>query len=207
MNKKDYFLELATYSKELFDILPIELQPEPLSYALGVLKPKIDELKSSELIKILSLRTDDKIATKGNTNTWQGLNSIGMLMDRFTILLIREWCLRNKQNKNKAKADSIFKEQTLDIIEAMSQAAPGSSSLNSKITNIKQSVAAKDWEEAFFGLLTINLILWESQEVLYIKDINQLPCEELRDYISWFSKGNIIRNEYIQLCEELFWTI
>lgn len=207
MTKRDYFLGLADYAQKLFNTLPIELQPEPLSYALGILQPKIEELKLTEITKLKSLKPDNELATKGNNNSWQGLNSIGMLMDRFTILLIREWCLRNKQNKNELKAETIFKEQTLDIIEAMVHAAPGSASLNSKITNIKQSVQANDWEEAFYGLLTINLVLWESQEVLYIKDIKQLPCEELRDYIDWFSRGNIVRNEYIQRCEELFWKI
>ena len=207
MNKKEYFLSLAQYAKALFDTLPIEKQPEPISYALGILQPKIEEIKPAEIAKLKAMQPDTQIGVKGNENTWQGLNSIGMLMDRFTILLIREWCLRNKQNKNEAKADTIFKDQTMDIIEAMVHAAPGSASLNSKITNLKQSVEVANWEEAFYGLLTINLILWESQEVLYIKDIKQLPCEELRDYIDWFSRGNIIRNEYIQLCEERFWTI
>ncbi|SOD18634.1 hypothetical protein [Pedobacter xixiisoli] len=206
MTKKQYFISLAKYSQILFDKLPIELEPKPISYALNILKPAIDNIKVSQLDELYKIRSLDKLATPGNTNSWQGLNSIGMLMDRFTILLIREWCLINKQ-KNGTKAKQIFELQTLDIIEAMVNAAPGSSALNSKITNIKQSVNASTWEQAFFGLLTINLILWESQEVLYIKDISKLPCEELRSYIDWFSKGNIIRNEYIQLCEELFWSI
>lgn len=207
MDKKDYFLKLADYAGTLFNSLPIELEPKPISYALGILKPKIDEIRLAEIDKIKLLNPGSEIARFGNMNNWQGLNSIGMLMDRFTILLIREWCLRNKLNKNEARADAVFKDQTLDIIEAMAHAAPGSASLNSKITTLKQSVAADGWEDAFFGLLTINLILWESQEVLYIKNIKELPCEELRAYIDWFSKGNIVRNEYIQLCEELFWKI
>jgi hypothetical protein len=207
MNKKEYFFALVKYSQTLLNGLPIELEPKPISYTLGVLKPVVEKVKFSEVEKLTRIKPNQKIATPGNTNTWQGLNSMGMLLDRFTILLIREWCLLNKGNKSPAKAKAVFQDQTLDIIEAMINAAPGSSALNSKITNIKQSVEAKTWEEAFYGLLTINLILWESQEVLYIKDISKLPCGELRDYIDWFSKGNIIRNEYIQLCEALFWTI
>ena len=207
MDKREYFLRLADYAGTLFDALPIELEPKPISYALGILKPEIDARRVAEIGRLKELKPGSEIAQFGNTNTWQGLNSIGMLMDRFTILLIREWCLRNKLNKNEAKADAVFKDQTMDIIEAMVHAAPGSASLNSKITTLKQSVAAEGWEDAFFGLLTINLVLWESQEVLYIKDIKELPCEELRAYIDWFSKGNIVRNEYIQLCEELFWKI
>lgn len=208
MTKQTYFLKLADYAHALFNRLPIELEPKPLSYALNLLKPQVDEQKDAQVAVLQSLRDEqEQLAVPGNANSWQGLNSIGMLMDRFTILLIREWSLQHKLHKNPDKARQIREEQTLDIVEAMAHAAPGSASLNSKITNIKGNAAAANWEEAFYGLLTINLILWESQEVLYIKDISQLPCEELRAYIDWFSKGNIVRNEFIQLVEQLFWTI
>ena len=206
--KKEYLLKLADFAHNLFDRLPIELEPKPLKYALERLKPQIDLLWDAEVTQLKTLRNvSEKIAVPGNSNSWQGLNTIGMLMDRFTILLIREWSLTHKMHKNAAKAEQIRKEQTLDIIEAIMHAAPGSASLNSKITNIKTDVSANGWEEAFYGLLTINLILWESQEVLYIKDIGLLPAEELRDYIKWFGNGNIARNEYIQLCEQWFWSI
>lgn len=206
--KEDYLMSLADYAHSLFNRLPIELEPKPLSYALGILKPQIEKLSTGEIGYLENLRqTNNQIAVPGNTNSWQGLNSVGMLMDRFTILLIREWSLLNKLHKNTEKARQIREEQTIDIIKAIVNAAPGSASLNSKITTIKSKVVATSWEEAFYGLLTTNLILWESQEVLYIKDIGQLPCEELRDYIKWFANGNIDRNDYIQLCEQLFWSI
>jgi hypothetical protein len=208
MTKKEYFFNLASYARELLSELPIEKEPQPLKFALNILHPKINEIAESEIKKIKAiLPHNNTISAHGNTNKWQGLNSIGMLIDRFTILIIREWCLRNKSNGSGSKADEIFEQQTSDIIEAMTHAAPGSASLNSKITNIKSKITANSWEEAFYGILTINLILWEAQEVLYIKDIQAISTEEIRDYISWFSKGNIIRNEYIQLCEEYFWKI
>ena len=208
MNKFEYFSKLAQYSQGLLDRLPIELEPKPLDYCLGILQPKIDEIKSQEIADIVAIREgESNIAVYGNTNDWQGLNTIGMLMDRFTILLIREWSLKHKANKNPAKAQEVYDKQTVDIMHAMAHAAPGSSALNSKITHIKGGASASSWDEAFYGLLTVNLILWESQEILYVKDISILPSEELRDYISWFSRGNIKRNEYIQLCEELFWGI
>jgi hypothetical protein len=93
----------------------------------------------------------------------------------------------------------------MDVIYALARAQPGNSSMNTKITYYRSDVTASSWEEAFYGLLSTNILNWESQEVLYIKDIKLLPCEELRDYISWFSFGNIQRNEYIQYCEELYW--
>lgn len=206
MDKKKYFTRLREYSLQLFDSLPIEITPQPLEYSLNKLRPVIDELRQGELSKLVALRSGVDFHTENaNENLGgQGLNTIGMLMDRFTILLIKEWCLKNKSN-NFQKADEIFSTQTLDIIDAMVACKPGSSSMNTKITNIKTNTSANSWEDAFYGLLTINLILWESQEVLYIKDISVLPCEELRDYLKWFSWGNMIRNELIQLCEEYFW--
>lgn len=205
MNKKDYFLDLYRYSIELFDSLPIERTPQPLDYSLNKLSPAIDKIKQEELSKLSFLRADAELKKINNQDSGaQGLNTIGMLMDRFTILLVKEWSLKNKTGNN-TKAAEIHHTQTLDIIDAMASCNPGSSSMNTKITNIKTNSSANSWEEAFYGLLTINLILWESQEVLYIKDISILPCEELRDYLKWFSWGNIRRNEYIQLCEEFFW--
>ena len=41
--------------------------------------------------------------------------------------------------------------------------------------------------------------------MLYIKDISQAPYHELRDYIGWFSRSNIQRNTYIELCEQRYW--
>jgi hypothetical protein len=141
--------------------------------------------------------TDTKLGT--------GLNSIGMLTDRLTILIIKEWCLRNKNNLDPEKADKIYKEQTLDIVEAIIHTKPGSSSMNTKITKLRSGARASSWEEAYYGLLKTNILMWESQEVLYIKDISLLKCEELREYIKWFSFSNILRNEYINLCEKKYW--
>lgn len=205
MDKREYFLKLYVYASDLFGALPIEKTPQPLDYSLNKLRPAIDELKQNELSKLSALRGETQLNHIPDESLQaQGLNTIGMLMDRFTILLIKEWCLRNKTS-NAAKAEEIHSTQTLDIIEALAECKPGSSSMNTKITNIKTNASATSWEEAFYGLLTINLILWESQEVLYIKDISILPCDELRDYLKWFSWGNMIRNEFIQLCEEYFW--
>lgn len=198
-----YFKDLAIQSSSILNELPIELTPQPLSYSLNKLKPEIDRLRNIHIQAINSInkqpvnKTDNKLA--------QGLNTIGMLADRFTILLIREWCLRNKGNKDSEKADLLFSTQTTEIINAMAEAKAGYSSLNSKITHIKANAQADSWEAAYHGLLTTNLLLWESQEVLYIKDIQSLPVEEIRDYIKWFSFGNILRNEFIELCELNYW--
>jgi hypothetical protein len=201
---KSYFLQLAEYGSKLLDRLPIEREPQPLEYALGQLAPVLEQKRDAELVELRQL-TRPEIDQSGDAELGVGLNSIGMLADRFTILIIKEWCLRNKGSQNPEKARELFEKQTLDIIEALANARPGNSSMNSKITHIKGDAVAAKWEEAFYGLLTTNLVLWESQEILYIRDIQELPAEELRSYIKWFSYGNMRRNEYIQLCEEFYW--
>jgi len=198
-----YFKQLANQSSTILNQFPIELTPQPLNYILNKLKSEIEETKDEKIESLLQIT---KSENSGIINSCaQGLNTIGMLTDRFTILLIREWCIRNKGTADPEKADLLFETQTMEIMQALAEAKPGYSSLNSKITNIKAKANASSWEEAYYGLFTTNLLLWESQEVLYIKDIQSLPAEEIRDYIKWFSFGNILRNEYIELCEQLYW--
>jgi len=198
----DYFKKLALLSIKFIDNLPVQLTPQPLEYTLTKLSAAIDESRAEQILSFRGL--EQLISRSKKSICTPGLNTIGMLTDRFTILIIREWCIRNK-TKNKEKADILFRTQTMEIIKAMEEASVGYSSLNSKITKIKASATAECWEEAFFGLLSTNLLLWESQEVLYIKDIQSLPSEEIRDYIKWFSYGNILRNEYIEACENMYW--
>jgi hypothetical protein len=200
----DYFTQLAQMSAAFLDALPIERTPQPLAYALGALAPAIERMKPAGLARLRGLSRPAAVVA-GVAGPGTGLNTVGMLTDRFTILLIKEWSLRHKANANPAKAEALFRVQTRDIIAALAQAQPGSSALNSKITSIKSAVSAADWAEAFWGLLTTNLLMWESQEMLYIKDISQAPEQELRDYIKWFSHSNIQRNTFIEFCEVRYW--
>lgn len=204
MRDINYFQQLASYSKNLLDLLPIEKTPQPLDYAIEKLYGTLKQLKESEVNKLRNLWVTEYNQQPIPNVDYIGLNTIGSLTDRFTILLIKEWCLRNKSN-NPQKADELYKSQTFDIIKCLANSYPGNSAINSKITNIKTEVSAKDWEEAFYGLLAINLVLWESQEVLYIKDISLLPSEELRGYIHWFALGNMERNVLMELCEVRYW--
>ena len=199
-----YFTQLACQGTAFLDALPIERTPQPLADVLDRLAPALEQLKPSGLVQLRGLPRPRPVL--GDlTGPGTGLNTVGMLTDRFTILLIKEWSLRHKANANPAKADELFRVQTRDIIAALAQARPGSSALNSKITSIKSAVTAADWAEAFWGLLATNLLLWESQEMLYIRDIGQAPDRELRDYIKWFSHGNIQRNVFIELCDQCYW--
>lgn len=206
MNVKDYFIKLASCGEQLLDQAPIERESQPLEYALQRLAPHLEQAKPEQLRRLKGLH---RPAVEAGTSfeIGVGLNSIGMLTDRFTILIIKGWCLANKGKRDKARARALYENQTMDIIEAISRARPGHSAMNSKITNIVSDASAVTWEEAFYGLFTTNLLIWESQEMLYVKDIGHAEYDELRSYIKWFSLSNIRRNGYIELCEKSYWAI
>jgi hypothetical protein len=203
--RQDYFVQLARQSSAFLDHLPIERTPQPLAYALERLAPAVEQLRPRGLTALRAIARPSASGVEVRAEG-VGLNTVGMLTDRFTILLIKEWSLRHKAGANPAKADALFQTQTRDIIAALADARPGSSSLNSKITSLRSAAAAADWAEAYWGLLTTNLLMWESQEMLYIRDIGAAPCDELRAYIAWFSRSNIQRNDYIELVEKRYWT-
>lgn len=198
-----YFEKLAGYARRLLDQLPLEREVQPLDYAVTQLSGALEERRERETAQLRGLWSFTPVEGKEDPSP-TGLNTIGLLSDRFTILLIREWCLRNKHN-DPVKADELQRTQTWEIIRAMAQCRRGSASVNSKITHLTAGVTARDWEEAFYKLLAVNLVLWESQEVLYIRDISVLPAEELRAYIQWFARGNVERNSLIEWVEVRFW--
>lgn len=202
---QDYFEQLARQSSAFLDQLPIERTPQPLAHALELLAPAVERLRPRGLATLRGIVRPALPITEVREEG-VGLNTVGMLTDRFTILLIKEWSLRHKANASPAKADALFLLQTRDIIAALAAARPGSSSLNSKITSLRSAAQADDWAEAYWGLLTTNLLMWESQEMLYIRDISAAPYDELRAYISWFSRSNIQRNAYIELSEKRYWS-
>ena len=135
-----------------------------------------------------------------------GLNTVGMLCDRLTILLMKEWSIENRGKWDSGAARALRETQTDDIINALELAVPGSASTPAKITHLRGGASAEDWAAAFCGLLAANVLLWESQELLYTRDIDLVSSSELRTYIKWFAKGNMERNEYIQLSERHFWS-
>jgi protoporphyrinogen oxidase len=160
-----YFETLAGYVRALLDRLPIEREVQPLEYAVTRLSGALEEIRERETEKLRGLWSYSR-KQEEEPPFYTGLNTIGLLTDRFTILLIKEWCLRNKHNDYQ-KADILNQTQTGDIIKALAYCHPGNASVNTKITGLSSNVSAKDWEEALYKLLAVNLVLWESQEVLY----------------------------------------
>ena len=202
---RDYWLAVVDYGNGLLDRLPLQAEPQPLDATLHKLAPLLQAMEGEEVVVLSALNKPPALPPQENV-MGVGLNSVGMLCDRLSILIIKEWCLCNKGAHSQAKAGALRREQTLDIVEALCQARPGNSAMNTKITSQPVEATAHSWPQAFYKLLGTNLLLWEAQEVLYIRDIGALPCEELRAYIAYFSSGNLRRNEFMQKCEEFYWS-
>ena len=93
MKDFNYFVSLATYAKTLLDTLPIEKEPQPLQYAVEKLYGKLKLIKKNEVEKLKVLwETENLIQETPKKSHSIGLNTIGSLTDRFTILqqLIRK---------------------------------------------------------------------------------------------------------------------
>ena len=135
-----------------------------------------------------------------------GLNTVGLLLDRLTILAMKHWATRHRAEASHKAAD-LERTQVAEIVRALEEATPGLSSVNNKMTAHAVDAEAPDFSAAIFGLFTTNLLLWEAQEVLYHHDLAKTAPTELRAYVSFFSSGNLRRNGYIQACDVHWWAL
>ena len=196
-----YFDELAEVSLELIGQFGLAADPLPLEKISKDLRHRVSEIRAESVRK---LKTPQRVVKRGESSVSQGLNTIGTLSDRFTILLMKYWYLVNIYN-DEDEARALKECNIAEVVDALNGASPGLSSMNTKMTTHDIIGEADSWEAAFYGLLTTNLVLWEAQEILYRADITVLPCEELRRYLLLFSEGNLTRNRFIELCEEQYW--
>jgi hypothetical protein len=197
--KLDYFRELFARSLRLIEQFPLTITPPRMNHITGVLEPSA---RAAQVAAPFS--PPPAIEAAEHDGTTVGLNTVGMLLDRLSILAVKHWNLVNRRG-DPAKAKELIETQVEELVRALTAARPGFSSLNNKMTNRRVEAAAVDFPEAYSGLLSTNLLLWEAQEILYNHDITMLPCEELRAYIDFFSRGNLQRNVFIESSDSLFW--
>jgi hypothetical protein len=199
-----YFSKVTDWSVEFLSTLGLDASLKPLDQVLSSLQPLLEQRRGEAIAGLRNCGSP----TSGNRPELDspiGLNCVGMLVDRLTILVLKEWFVRKANPENADAWQKIRVNLTLPIIEALGSARPMAGSFASKISVLDGDAHAESWEEAFYGLLASNLLLWEAQQILYLGDILALPCEELRGYIRWFSVGNMRRTKYIDLCETLYW--
>jgi hypothetical protein len=197
-----YFSGLADYSRGLLDRLPIAADIEPIERTFNRLQPAFDAWRPAEVMQLRDLARPVPHAAADGAPA--GMNSIGILADRLTILMCKEWYLRHRQLRE-ADADEVARTQTADILTVLSQARPGRAKLLAKVSTINAAADAGSFEEAYYGLLSANILMWETQELLYVRNMESVAAEELRDYIRFFSQANMMRNAFITCCESLYW--
>lgn len=198
--EQGFFWSLFRTSLQLIERFAITLEPARMAYITGTLAPAVEALRPENPFR----QPDASAASGRRDDVAPGMNTTGLLLDRLTILSMKHWNLRHRAN-SPDKAAALVETQVTEIIDALAQARPGQSSINNKMTTRAVDAVADRFVDAFFGLLTTNLLLWEAQEILYNHDIQALPAEELRAYIDFFSHGNILRNAYIQASDETYW--
>ena len=197
----DYFSNIANQSRDLMNRLPIAREIEPLPETFGRLRPIFADLRADEVSRLQSVLRPPPRSTNGEP---AGMNTIGILADRLTILVCKEWYVRNRQ-KRPADADEVGR-QIGDIVSALAAARPGHPKLLEKVSSRNLALEVASFEEAYYGLLEGNILLWETQEMLYLRDMESVPAEDLRDYIRFFSQANMQRNAYISYCEQVYWS-
>jgi len=169
---------------------------------LNFIKNKFSIKLFNQKVKFTKKFPKNRIIRK-NKNTIVGMNTVGLLLDRLTVL-----CLKlnhfKKKLKDRKKADTILFE-VKSIIKALKNAQSIDKIDFNKITRHKIISNASNFEEAYFELLISNFILWESQEILYNRNINNCSVNEIRDYLKLFSKYNTLRNFLITKVENFYW--
>ena len=209
----------------IFDRLPIPREPQLMRYISEVLEPAVvgarpDAIAAYDAVLATEIGAREIGAGEigaGETGAGEagadgdvaadravGLNTVGLLCDRLSILTIKYWKLKHHYGKPEA-ADELATTQVREMIAALALARRGFSSINNKVTNRDVSAKATSFAEAFYGLQTVNLLIWESQEVLYTRDISVVSAEELRAYVAYFSLQNLTRNVFIDRADTLFW--
>jgi hypothetical protein len=195
-----FFDSLFASSIQLIASFPITLEPAQMGYITGTLEPLVREARAGHPFVDPTAET----AAARRDDVAVGMNTTGMLLDRLSILAMKHWNLEHRA-RSPEKARALATGQVAELIEALAQARPGQSSINNKMTNRQVDARAERFADAYCGLVTTNMLLWEAQEILYNHDIMALPAEELRAYIEFFSRGNIERNVYIQASDTTYW--
>jgi hypothetical protein len=203
-----FFDTLLDRALVLIDSFPLTIEPPPMAQVVEVLEPAVLAARSRSLFENPDQAVRKAVAAALATAALRsaGLNTVGMLLDRLSILAVKHWNLLHR-SQAPDKAQALRSGQIAEIIRALAEAAPGQSSVNNKMTTHAVEATASRFSDACYGLFTTNLLLWEAQEVLYNHDIKLLPSEELRKYIEFFSRGNLERNAYIQASDETWWRL
>ena len=168
IKRKNFFKKLYLYSLNFVN--SIETQNiNTISFIKKNLFKKINNKKEN----FISSFPEKKFKLELRNQKVVGMNTIGLLLDRMTILSLKI----NLLKKNKKNVNNVLFE-IKNIINALSIAGTIKNLNYKKITRYKFKSKSKNFRESFFELLYINLLLWESQEVLYNRNLLKICIHE-----------------------------
>lgn len=178
----------------------LPLEPVSMAFISDMQIKVVESFRPREL----DLKTDShvyaaQLSISKSASSHVGLNTVGMLADRLSILAIKSHFSKSTDLHEATRL------QIQDIETAIAASCPGSSSAFNKITTINVSALPDDFTGAAMSLAATNLLLWMAQDVLYLRGPGALPDQELREYISFFAEKNVIRNHLISLANTLYW--
>lgn len=171
-------------------------QPLAISCIISDLRPRLKAACSE--VEGCGTAISAKNAPGGKVDAPVGLNTVGLLVDRLSILSIgsfKRGCAAPEGNPS-----------IVEIIRALDVVQSGLSSVNTKQTSLTARTSPKSTLQAALWLLATNIELWEAQEVLYSRGPESLPDTELRSYIVFFAHENVRRNELMQQLTARYWT-
>jgi hypothetical protein len=201
------FEGLFESSLGVLDRVPIHPEPQLMGYISDVLEAALVREREAGVAAYEAVAGAEPGAfttIPGGTAGPVGMNTVGLLLDRLTILAIKHWKMKHHYGKA-AEAARLYDTQVREMIATLALARRGYSDITAKITNRDYVAQAERFTEALYGLLAANLLIWESQEVLYTRDVMTLPEAEIRAYIGYFSLQNLIRNAFMDMVDTLFW--
>jgi hypothetical protein len=199
-----YFQQLAAHGRDVLDRLPICAEIRSIAQTFAILQPAIEAIRPAELRALAALPRPQAGLDEGHAAGPVGMNSVGILADRLTILTCKSWYLRHRQ-RAPAEAELLVGQQIADVVWCLALVRPGPPGLLAKLGSPAVETRTESFVAAYFDLLAANLLMWETQELLYTRDMEAVPAEELRDYIRFFSQANLRRNKHIVDIERLYW--
>lgn len=201
--RTEYFRALFQESVDIIGRLPVLREAQPIRYVAEMLEPAALAARPEEAARLRAIPRGAHPVDPEDRRT-SGMNTVGILGDRLSILAIKYWNLLHRHNKPEA-AEKIRNVDADQIVRALAEARPGSETLLSKISVLEVDIHDADWAECYYGLIVYNLLMWEAQETMYLTGLDGAEPDELRALIRWASYGNLRRNHFISRGEILYW--
>lgn len=136
-----------------------------------------------------------------------GMNSPGILWDRLTILNCKYLFTAPESSHHKPHMHQNLGNVHLElksVMKALNRALPARNILLAKEATERQHTITS-LDESLWSLQSANIAMWINQDLLYTVSADDVEPERLRDYITFFSKANRIRNTAIENVE-IFYT-